>query len=82
MSIDVTFLSNNSVANVDANFQRVEAALEQALSRDGNAPNNMTADLDMDGHDIINIGSLGFEGGDSLQDLADQAAASAAAAAS
>ena len=58
MAIDITFLNNNSVANITTNFQRVEAALEEALSRTGNSPNQMTADLDLNNNNIINVGEV------------------------
>lgn len=40
---------------LDANFEKIETALENTLSRDGSTPNNMTADLDMDGNRILNL---------------------------
>ena len=58
MAIDITFLNNNSTANITTNFERVEAALEQALSRTGNAPNQMNADLDLNDYNIINVGEI------------------------
>lgn len=35
-------------------FQQIEKAFEAVLSRDGAAPNQMEADLDMNGHQLIN----------------------------
>ena len=67
MAIDITFLNNNSTANITANFQRVEAALEEALSRTGNAPNQMNADLDLNDNNIINVGEI-ISGGISASD--------------
>lgn len=58
MAIDVIFLSNTSTTNIDTNFARLNTALEQALSRDGNTPNSMSADFDMNGNDIINTGNF------------------------
>jgi hypothetical protein len=58
MAIDITFLNNNSTANITTNFQRVEAALEEALSTAGNAPNQMNADLDLNDYNIINVGEV------------------------
>jgi microcystin-dependent protein len=43
-----------SVAALNANFDAIEEALENTLSRDGTSPNEMTSDLDMNGHRILN----------------------------
>lgn len=40
------------------NFDAIEEAMENTLSRDGTTPNQMEADFDMNGNDIINVGSL------------------------
>lgn len=45
------FASNTAL---NANFDAIEAALENTVSRDGTTPNQMTADLDMNGHRILN----------------------------
>lgn len=45
------FASNTAL---NTNFDLIEAALENTVSRDGMAPNQMTADLDMNGHRILN----------------------------
>ncbi len=37
-------------------FDQIETALDNTLSRDGSTPNQMEADLDMNGHVIINTG--------------------------
>lgn len=44
-----------SVAALNANFDAIEAAFENILSRDGTAPNTMSADLDMNSQRIINL---------------------------
>ncbi len=44
-------------AKTNANNALIEAALENTLSRDGTAPNQMEADFDMNGFQIINLGS-------------------------
>jgi len=41
---------------LNTNFDLIETALENTLSRDGTSPNPMQAHLDMDGYDILNIG--------------------------
>lgn len=45
------FASNTAL---NANFDAIEAALENTVSRDGTTPNQMTADLDMNGNRILN----------------------------
>lgn len=42
---------------VNANSQATEAALENTLSRDGTAPNEMLVSLDMNSNRVINLGS-------------------------
>lgn len=37
------------------NFDLIEAAIENTLSRDGTAPNYMDADLDMNSYEIVNV---------------------------
>lgn len=43
-----------SVDTLNSNFTAIETALENTLSRDGTTPNSMSADLDMNGHRILN----------------------------
>jgi hypothetical protein len=44
-----------SIDALNANFDAIETALENTLSRNGTAPNGMDADLDMDSNRIINL---------------------------
>ena len=44
-----------SIDALNANFDAIETALENTLSRDGTLPNNMDANLDMDNNRIINL---------------------------
>lgn len=46
-----------SITALNDNFARIENALENTLSRDGTAPNTMSADLDMNGHHLLNSGN-------------------------
>ena len=46
-----------AVAAINSNFAALQAAIETLLSRDGTSPNAMTADLDMNGKNIINQGN-------------------------
>ena len=43
---------------VNQNNDTLEAAFQNTLSRDGSSPNHMNADLDMNGNDILNVGSI------------------------
>ena len=40
---------------MNANFDAIAAALENTVSRDGTSPNSMSADLDMNSHQVINL---------------------------
>lgn len=54
MAVDVDFLNGNNVNNINTNFQRVKDALQETLGRDGDLPNHMNTDLDMNSNDILN----------------------------
>lgn len=61
MAVDVTLndvTSGFSRSLINENFQLIETALQDAISRTGSTPNTMTVDLDLDGNDLINVGSL------------------------
>lgn len=47
-----------STAQVNANFDAVNTALNNTLSRDGSTPNTMSADLDMNSNDINNVANI------------------------
>lgn len=49
---------NSAISLINANSDKTEAALENTLSRDGTAPNQMGADLDMNSNDVLNVGDL------------------------
>lgn len=61
MAVELNPLPSNSVNNIDSNFERVVIALQDAVSRSGNAPNDLNADLDMNSNDILNVNSLDVE---------------------
>lgn len=46
------------ITTVNANWDAIETALENTLSRDGTSPNTMSADLDMNSRSILNLASL------------------------
>lgn len=54
--------ASNTVLN--ANFQALQQAFLNTLSRDGSTPNAMQADLDMNSNEIINASGLQIEGVD------------------
>lgn len=47
-----------SVDALNDNFDAIEQALENTFSLDGTSPNALEADLDMNGNDILNAGSV------------------------
>ena len=47
-----------SVAALNANFTAIETALENTLSRDGTTPNQVEADIDMNGKSLLNMSSF------------------------
>lgn len=55
---DIATFSQAAITTINNNFAAVETAMEKTLSRDGTTPNQMTADLDMNGNDILNIAEL------------------------
>ena len=64
MAVDITLTPIGSGFNrtlINTNFQRIDTALQDALSRSGTSPNSMSVDIDMDGNDLLNVGSLGVE---------------------
>lgn len=58
---DVTNLGGNPVSAqqvINTNSDRIEAAVEKTLSRDGTSPNHMEADFDMNHYDVLNAGTV------------------------
>lgn len=47
---------------LNANFALIETALENTLSRDGTAPNSMSASLDMNSNRILNLPTAASSG--------------------
>lgn len=58
---DVGNLNTAGLATINENSSRIEAALENTLSRDGTSPNQMEADLDLNHNDIINVDNIDAE---------------------
>lgn len=51
---DITKLDNNAITLLNDNFTKLEAAIENTLSRDGLTPNTMASVLDMNSSKVIN----------------------------
>lgn len=51
----------NSISIFNANWDAIQTAFTNTLSRDGSTPNNMQADLDMDSNDLLNVGRADIE---------------------
>lgn len=47
-----------SGAVLDSNFQALKEAFSNTVSRDGSTPNTMSADLDLNGNDLLNVGDI------------------------
>ncbi len=47
------------VSKLNENFAKIEVWADSVVSRDGSAPNQMDADLDLNGHTLLNIGGSG-----------------------
>lgn len=54
---DIGSLANNESARqaINDNFTAIEEAIENTLSRDGDVPNQMDADLDLNGNKVLNV---------------------------
>ena len=61
MAVDVTLndvTSGFSRSLINDNFQLIETALQDALSRSGGSPNTMSADIDLNSNDLLNVGTV------------------------
>lgn len=47
-----------SATALNANWDAIQTAFQNTLSRDGSGPNQMLSDLDLNGNDLLNVGSL------------------------
>lgn len=61
----LTTLANEAaaVSRINNNLTDIADAIESKLSRDGELPNQMEADLDMNSNDILNVGEIYFNNG-------------------
>ena len=53
----VTKNDTTATEQINDNFQALQAAIENTVSRDGTVPNYMDADLDLNSYRIINVGA-------------------------
>lgn len=58
-----------SIDALNANFDAIEAAFENTLSRDGDTPNFMMTPLDMNGYAIVNVSGISSGGVDLVTKL-------------
>lgn len=47
-----------STASLNSNFVALRDAFNNTLSRDGSTPNTMEADIDLNSHDLLNVGKI------------------------
>lgn len=54
---DIASLANtlSAKAALNDNFDKIEAAFDNTLSRDGSTPNQMEADIDLNSNDLLNV---------------------------
>jgi len=58
-----------STTALNENFNNLNTALDNTLSLDGSTPNALSADLDLNGYSILNIGSVFLDDGSNLANL-------------
>lgn len=51
---DIT-TAHNSITGLNNNFQAIEEAFDNTISRDGSTPNSMDVDLDMNNNKVLNV---------------------------
>lgn len=54
-------LTNTAATQINSNNDAIVAAVENTLSRDGSTPNQMGADIDMNGNDLLNVNQIDAE---------------------
>lgn len=57
---DIASLANTTSAKavLNDNFDAIEEAFDNTLSRDGSTPNQMEADIDLNSNDLLNVNSI------------------------
>lgn len=62
LTLDNIGSAYGAIGALNANFQAIEEAFENTLSRDGTSPNYMESDLDLNSFDLLNVGSITTSG--------------------
>lgn len=44
-----------STSQLDTNFSNIQSSFDNTLSRDGSTPNSMSADIDLNSNDLLNV---------------------------
>jgi len=57
---DVTVIPSAAIA-INSNYDTIVAAFDNTLSRDGSAPNQMEADIDLNNNDLLNVNVVNCE---------------------
>lgn len=57
---DVNLISTSG-PTINSNSDKIETAFDNTLSRDGSSPNMMEANIDLNGNDLLNVGTLDTE---------------------
>jgi len=55
---DVGNFNSSALSTLIANNDAIETAFDNTLSRDGSTPNQMLADIDLNGNDLLNVNSI------------------------
>lgn len=56
--VNITGQETSAINTLNNNFAAIETAMENTLSRDGTTPNTLSADLDMNTNDILNVNNI------------------------
>jgi hypothetical protein len=62
LTLNDIIAGHGSAELLNSNFSAIETALENTLSRDGTTPNTLTADIDMNSNDLLNVGDINMTG--------------------
>jgi len=54
----IASFSQSAITTINQNMDLIETAVENTLSRDGTTPNQMGADIDLNGNDLLNVNTL------------------------
>jgi len=57
----LTISTDGKLTQLNTNFQRISEALQDAVSRSGTSPNNLSIDLDLNSNDLLNVDEIGVQ---------------------